>query len=85
MWLAGRGVAQRDVQQALTYYQRAAEQNFAPAEFNIGYLYENGFEGQPPDLEKAAQWYKRAADHGHWQARPALDNLQRSQGGKSRD
>jgi eukaryotic-like serine/threonine-protein kinase len=83
MWLAGRGV-QRDVPEAIRYYSKAAEQNLATAEFNLGYWYENGFEGQRRDPQKAAEWYKRAVDHGYPKARDRLENLQRGQGSESR-
>lgn len=49
-----------DTQQALHWYQKAAEQNFSDAMTSIGYLYE-----ESPDLEqdyqKAFYWYQKAA------------------------
>ncbi len=47
------------------------------AQYNLGTLYENGF-GRPADAEKAARWYRSAAERRLDHARLALARLQRS-------
>ena len=47
------------------------------AQFNLGALYENGL-GVPPDAEKAARWYRAAAERRLDLARLALARLQRT-------
>ena len=49
---------------AAQWYQRAAEQGDAGAQFNLGVIYENG-EGVARDDKTAAQWYKLAAEQGN--------------------
>src|SRR5262245_2154899 len=48
---------------AAELWQKAADQEPAAAQYNLGLLYEKG-EGVPKDLGKAAKLYKRAADQG---------------------
>lgn len=48
---------------AAYWYQRAAEQNFAPGQNGLGGCYFKG-KGVPVDYEKAAYWFKKAADNG---------------------
>ncbi len=62
----GRGVA-RNLPQAATWFERAAEQEFAPAQYRLGALYEKGI-GVERDLEKARSWYQRAAERGNVKA-----------------
>ena len=52
-----------DYKQAVKWYKKSAEQNYAFAQHNLGYCYEHG-EGVPQDYEKAAEWYKKAAVKG---------------------
>jgi TPR repeat protein len=59
MYEAGEGV-DKDAMQAARWYRRSADQNFAAAQYNLGYLYDRG-----KDYAQAAQWYRRAADQGH--------------------
>jgi TPR repeat protein len=47
--------------------QRDAEQGHAPAQFNLGWRYDNrhlGVPGVGQDYAEAAKWYHRAADQG---------------------
>ena len=44
--------------------RRAAEQEDAAAQSNLGIMYANG-EGVPQDHAEAVQWYRLAADQGH--------------------
>lgn len=49
--------------QGVEWIRKAADQRFAPAEFQLGQIYEFGF-GVPPDEGQALAWYRRAAEHG---------------------
>ena len=59
----GRGVAQ-DNMEALKWYRKAAEQNYAPAQSNLGYCYEYG-RGVAKDDAEALKWYRKAADQNY--------------------
>jgi TPR repeat protein len=59
----------------MEWYQKAAEQGNAVAQFNIGYLYEYGL-GVQKDQSKAMEWYKKAADGGYIEAKWRLDELE---------
>jgi TPR repeat protein len=48
--------------QAIEWFRKAAAQSFAPAELQLGQLYEGGF-GVPSNETDAMLWYRRAADH----------------------
>ena len=58
----GSGVT-LDYGQALALYRKAAESNYAPAEFALGRMTELG-RGVVRDEKAANEWYRRAADHG---------------------
>ncbi|MBP5786641.1 MAG: sel1 repeat family protein, partial [Kiritimatiellae bacterium] len=58
----GEGVP-RNLQQALYWYQQAAEQGYADALNNLALMYENGI-GIDKNKQKALQLYKQAADIG---------------------
>ena len=51
----GEGVA-KDPAEAVKWYRKAAEQNYAPAQNNLGLCYENG------RGVEAAKWYRKAAE-----------------------
>src|SRR5439155_481951 len=52
------------VTEALRWYQKAADQGFAPAQVNIGASYEAG-DGVPQDYGEAMRWLRKAADQGY--------------------
>jgi len=52
-----------DTAEAVDWLLKAAEQKYAPAEFQMGQLYDFGFVVDRDDAE-ALVWYRRAADHG---------------------
>ncbi len=64
--LEGRNMP-RDPEQALDWFRKAAEQNFVPAQYRLGTLYEKGI-GTKEDQSAAALWYGRAAQGGHVRA-----------------
>lgn len=53
-----------DYAKALHWYTQAAKNGFAPAQFNLGVLYEEG-KGTKQDFVKAMQWYGPAGERGH--------------------
>lgn len=52
-----------DMPQAILWLRKAAAQHHAPAEFQLGQLYDFGF-GVTPSNEQALAWYRLAAEHG---------------------
>lgn len=69
----GRGVA-RDMEQAVAWYRKAAEQGDPRAQYNLGVCYELG-QGVKQDQEKAATWYYNAAKHGLREAKEVLRSM----------
>ncbi|MCB1339511.1 MAG: caspase family protein [Pseudooceanicola sp.] len=63
----GTGV-ERDEARALELYQAAAEQDFADAINDLGFLHYQGGLGLPADPKKALEYFERAADLRHPQA-----------------
>lgn len=53
----------------------AAEQGDAEAEYNLGFMYENG-DGVDVNLDEACRWYKMAANQGDEDAAEALKRIQ---------
>jgi eukaryotic-like serine/threonine-protein kinase len=74
MYATGRGV-EKSEREALKLYYQAAEQKLAAAEFNVGYYHETGKGGVKRNYKTAAEWYRRAVDHGNGAAQAQLDNL----------
>ena len=60
-----------DYAAALAGFRILAAQGDAPAQFNLGLMYDNG-QGVPQDYTEAAKWYRRAAAQGD---APAQFNL----------
>jgi len=52
-----------DMPQAILWLRKAADQQYAPAEFQMGQLYDFGF-GVTPSDRQALAWYRLAAQHG---------------------
>jgi localization factor PodJL len=62
----GRGIPQ-DMAAAVSWYERAAEAELAPAQYRLGSIYEKGL-GIPQDFAAAQEWYTLAADAGNVKA-----------------
>jgi TPR repeat protein len=62
MYSAGRGVA-RDLAAAVQWFRKAANSNYATAEFNLGLMYSKGM-GVTQDRVEAAKWFRKAGAHG---------------------
>jgi TPR repeat protein len=54
---------QKDHKQAIIWYEKAAEQNYPAAQYNLGIQYLKGI-GVEKDILKAVSWYLRAAEKG---------------------
>jgi hypothetical protein len=54
---------QKDYGQAMQWYQKAAAQGDATADYDIGILYDKGF-GVPQDRGQAMEWFQKAAARG---------------------
>ena len=74
MYAEGDGVA-KDLEEAIKWWRKAADQGDANAQFNLGWAYSNG-EGVAKDSEEAAEWFRKAAEQGHAGAQRALKKLE---------
>jgi TPR repeat protein len=68
-----QGVPQ-DYAEARQWYEKAAAQGYAMAQYNLGLLYDNG-DGVPQDFATARQWYEKAAAQGYAMAQTNLGML----------
>ena len=71
MYYQGQGFA-RDYQQAHKWYELAAKQNHAGAQFNLGYMYEIGLVFKYRNYAEALKWYNKAAMQGNAEAQEKL-------------
>lgn len=65
------GAVTPDIAGAVTWYQRAADQGLAAAQFALAVCYLNG-QGVPQDTSRAAILLRKAADQGHAGAQDSL-------------
>ena len=70
----GRNGFGKDYAEAVKWYRKAAEQGHAHAQFNLGWMYENG-EGVAKDDYEAVKWYCMAAVQGVEDAKKALKRM----------
>lgn len=61
----------KDEAEAVTWFRKAAEQNHAEAQYNLGWRYAEG-RGVPKDEVEAVKWYRRAAEQNHADAQAHL-------------
>ena len=73
----GEGVA-KDATKAVYWYTRAAEQNIAPAQLNLGIMYLRG-EGVKADMGEGRKWLEKAAHLGDNRASYALAMIDEKQ------
>ena len=71
------GLFQKNEELAYNYAQRAALGGLSTAEFALGYFNEIGMY-VPVNLNKAVDWYQRAADDGNQDAISRIDNINNS-------
>src|SRR5665213_3032957 len=57
----------KDYVQAVKWFRKAAEQNFAEAQHNLGFCYANG-QGVAQDYAEAVKWFRKAAEQNNAQA-----------------
>jgi uncharacterized protein len=79
----GHNVPQ-DYVQAVHWYRLAAEQGYAPAEYDLGVRYEYG-EGVAQDYTQALGWIRKAADQGVAVAQFAMARIYLSGSGVAKD
>ena len=60
--------------EAVNWYRKAAEKNFAAGQFNLGRMYLAGQGIRQSDVE-AYRWFTRAAAQGHAEARKRLADV----------
>jgi uncharacterized protein len=60
MYFNGQGVRQ-NYAEAVKWYRKAAEQGYAWAQYNLGFMYFHG-QGVPQDYAEAAKWGRKAAE-----------------------
>jgi len=74
LYYHGHGVRESDAL-ALQWFERAARQGLAEAQFHLGNMYAYGLANLPADTDGArlaAQWYFEAARQGHAEAQYSL-------------
>ena len=54
----------KDHVEAVKWYRKAAEQNYAEAQYNLGVCYTNG-QGVAKDAVEAVKWFRKAAEQNH--------------------
>ena len=57
----------KDYAEAVKWYRKAAEQNYAVAQYNLGCCYDNG-QGVAKDYAEAVKWYRKAAEQNDAEA-----------------
>jgi TPR repeat protein len=73
-----------DTAQGIEWFRKSANQRHAPAEFQIGQLYDFGF-GVAQDDAQALAWYRKAAEHGHAAAQRSVGDFYRKGRGVAAD
>ena len=74
LYLDGKGGLAQDYAKAMEQYLRAADEDYADAEAQIGYLYQNGL-GVEIDYTRAMEWNNRAAMQGSAQGQAQIGYL----------
>lgn len=83
MYNEGKGIPQ-DYTEAAKWYQLAAQQGVAPAQFNLGNMYRKG-QGVPKDYAEAVKWYRLAAQQGEAKAQYILGYMYENGKGVPKD
>ena len=74
-YATGRGGLPRNDREAVRLWMRAAEQEDAQAQNNLGRMYAEGRGGLPRDTQEAARMWRLAADQGGTEARNNLRKM----------
>lgn len=80
LYYNGEGV-QRDIPHALHWYNKAAENGFADAQYRLGILYHDGKPGIEKNLDIAYEWLMKAAENDYADAREKLQWLHKTEQG----
>ncbi len=72
-YFEGDGVPQ-DLNKAIEYYRKAAEQGHAGAQYQLGWLYTVGL-GVPQDYAEGFKWYSKSAEQGNLEAKFSLGEI----------
>ena len=67
----------RDIRRAINMYSLAGDNNYLRGWFHLGQLYEKGYPDTPRDIEKAVEWYIKAAERKEAQSIKRLKRLKR--------
>ena len=70
-YLNGEGV-DKDVKLGIEYFEKAADQGHATAQFELGMMYKEGHEGLVQDVETGLKWLQEAAEQGEAEAQNVL-------------
>lgn len=76
--VGSEGLFPKNEELAYTYAERAAQTDLATAEFALGYFHEIGV-WVNVDIDKALEWYTKAARHGNTDAQGRIDGLEKKQ------
>ena len=79
-YMEGKGI-EKNEEEALKWYRKAAEQGDADSEYAIGQYYEC----DRNDIKLAIEWYKKAAEQGHVDAQIKMKNCYGSGKGLKKD
>lgn len=79
----GSGVA-KDIEAALMWWRKAAEQGHAVAQYNLGTVFYNGID-VARDYEEAARWFSKAASQGDADAQARLNSMRERELIRSQD
>ena len=74
LYQTGQDGLKKSYEQAFSYYQMAANEDYAEAETYLGFLYTNGL-GTTQNYGMAVQWFNQAVAHGNVNAEYNLGNL----------
>jgi len=73
-----------DYAAALREWRPLAERGDATAQYNLGFMYDNG-QGVPQDYAEAVKWYRKAAEQGHARAQYNLGQMYEEGNGVAED
>src|SRR5262249_31928234 len=76
--------ASQDYSQALSWYRKAADQGYGPAQRALGVMYAHG-QGVPQDDAQALSWYRKAAEGGDSDAQRVVGEMYEQGKGAPRD
>lgn len=68
---------ERDAAKAADMYQKAGDAGYVRGWLHLAQMYETGYEDLPKDIDKAVEWYTKAAERGIKSARTRLAEMGR--------